>query len=348
MQISSNLPVRLTPGVRPEAASSAPESQPGDPPDEVRLSSLGTAAPTEVAKGALAESSARVAQQAAEGALPGPQAAVLKVLSLNTYFDCKQGVDKIVSLIKQSGADLVGLQESIRNTRLLAKALGMNFVQQDKRTALLSRFPIEYVTPNRYGVAVKMPDGQKIGFCNAHLTSFPNQAYQLMHLPGGGGSYIDTEEEAISEAEKARGEEFDTMLKEADMLPVQNVVATGDFNEPSHLDWTPEAAAAGLHPIKVQWPGSSKYEKAGFTDSYREMYPDEVGRPGYTWTSWAADDDPKEKHDRIDFVHHRGPHLKLQNIQILGERPEKADIVITPYPTDHRSLLATFEVLPPA
>jgi len=36
--------------------------------------------------------------------------------------------------------------------------------------------------------------------------------------------------------------------------------------------------------------------------------------------------------------------LKLKDIQIVGEKPEFADIVVSPYPTDHRALLATFEV----
>jgi len=224
--------------------------------------------------------------------------------------------------------------------------VGMNWVQQDVRTALLSKHPIEKTSKERYGVVVKLPGDQKVGFLNAHLTSFPNQPHQLCHLPGAGGPFINTEEEAISEAEKARGEEFDVMLAEADQLGVANLVATGDFNEPSHLDWTPRAAEAGLHPMKVDWPGSRKYEKAGFIDSYREAFPNEVTHPGNTWTSWKPDDDPETKHDRIDFIHHRGPNLHLRSIQILGEKPEKADIVFDPYPTDHRSLLATFDLLP--
>lgn len=46
-----------------------------------------------------------------------------------------------------------------------------------------------------------------------------------------------------------------------------DVAVTGDFNEPSHLDWTEVAAKSGRHPIKVDYPSSLEMAKAGFSDS---------------------------------------------------------------------------------
>lgn len=296
----------------------------------------------------LGQTAERAAQQAAGAALPGAAGvATLKVLSFNVMMDCQAGVDNVVNVIKASGAQLVGLQESIRNTRVLAKKLDMHFIQQDKRTALLSKFPIESFTPGRYGVKVTLENGQKVAFLNAHLTSFPFQSHQLCHLPTGGGPYLDTEEEAIASAEETRGAEVKQMLKDADSLGLP-AIATGDFNEPSHLDWTPAAAEARRHPIKVQWPASTHYEEAGFKDSYREIHPDEMAYAGNTWTPTKPPDDPKEHHDRIDFVHYRGDALKLKNVEILGEKPEFADVTFDPWPSDHRAVLATFEVAAPA
>lgn len=302
-------------------------------------------APLSATTSALLSAAAASATQAA-GATPGPSATLLKVLSLNTYFDAKAGVDVIADMIKKTGADLVGLQEVNLTTAQLAEKLGMHYVQQDKRTALLSRFPIESVTAKKYGVSVTLDNGQKVGFLNAHTTSFPNQPHQLLHLPIGGGPYIDTEKQAVWWADKTRGREFRAIASEADGMGLP-AIATGDFNEPSHLDWTEETARIGRHPIKVEWPGSKTLEKAGFKDSYREIHPDPVTHPGNTWTPTTAEDDPNDHHDRIDFVMYRGAELKLLNSQVVGENSKNADIVIDPYPTDHRAVLATFEVAPP-
>jgi hypothetical protein len=211
---------------------------------------------------------------------------------------------------------------------------------------MLSRYPIGPLSAKKYGVAVDLPNGQKVAFLNAHTTSFPNQPHQLLHLKIGGGPYINTEEQAIWWADKTRGREFKGIVSDADTLGLP-AFTVGDFNEPSHLDWTAETAAIKRHPIKVEWPGSKTLEKAGFRDSYREQHPDVIAKPGYTWTPTTRVDDPNDHHDRIDFVMYRGAELTLKKSEIVGENTENADIVIDPYPTDHRAVLSTFEVAPP-
>ena len=116
----------------------------------------------------------------------------------------------------------------------------------------------------------------------------------------------------------------------------------GDFNEPSHLDWTEKAAQSGRHPIKVEYPGSLAMSKAGFKDAWRAVYPDEINNPGFTWSPLTKANDPNDHHDRIDFVYFRGKGMELTDVKIVGENKENADIVVTPYPSDHRSVVATF------
>ena len=328
----------FTPGPRASKAAAQPD-QTAPVADSIQLSGAAPAASgTQLARSAQATAAAVASQNQGPA---GP--ALLKVLSVNIMFDSESGVDEIARIIEATQPDLIGLQESAASTKQLAEKFGMHSLQQDKRTALLSRFPIEKVTDNKYGVQVTLENGKQVGFLNAHLTSFPYQPHQLLHLPTGGGVYLNTEAQAIAAANKTRGKEVRTMIADAASLNLP-VIATGDFNEPSHKDWTEAAHKAGRHPIKCEWPGSRQWEAAGFTDSYREKYPDEMAHPGNTWTPNAAQDDPKEHHDRIDFVQYRGAGLKLQDIQIVGEKPEFADIVVTPYPTDHRALLATFQV----
>jgi exodeoxyribonuclease-3 len=329
----------------PSSTSTSVESGPQAASDGVSLSA--PASSNAPSASTLAQSALQSASQAAAGALPGPAAATtLKVLSLNTFFDANGGLEAITDLIRGTGADLVGLQEVNTTTKAMAESLGMHFLQQDKRTALLSRFPIEAVTEGKNGVTVTLDNGQKVGFFNFHMTSFPNQPHQLMHLPGGGGPYINTEKQAVWWADKTRGREFRALVSESDAMGLPSI-ATGDFNEPSHLDWTPATVAAKRHPITVEWPGSKTLEKAGFKDSYREKHPDPLAKPGDTWTPTKPADDPKTKHDRIDFVMYRGGEISLKDVQVIGENAQNADIVIDPYPTDHRAVLATFEVAAP-
>ena len=86
---------------------------------------------------------------------------------------------------------------------------------------------------------------------------------------------------------------------------------------------------------------------AGFTDAYRTAYPDEMKNPGFTWSPMYKLDDATTHHDRIDFVYFKGSGLKLETAKIVGENKANADIVISPYPSDHRAVLAAFSLSPP-
>ena len=99
------------------------------------------------------------------------------------------------------------------------------------------------------------------------------------------GGRKDTGINVIEWAKKARGAEIGKLLRQVKAIPDKDVpiFVVGDFNEPSHLDWTEAAAKAGRHPIKVAYPTSTEMAKAGFSDSYRKIYPDEMKNPGITW-----------------------------------------------------------------
>ncbi len=115
---------------------------------------------------------------------------------------------------------------------------------------------------------------------------------------------------------------------------------TGDFNEPSYLDWTEQAVERGLHPIKVQYPTARLVAAHGLVDTYRQHLPDEVESPGFTWTPLTEPGDETDHHDRIDFVFSDGKFSTVQNCKIVGEKEESADLVVTPWPSDHRAVMA--------
>lgn len=220
-----------------------------------------------------------------------------------------------------------------------------NYVQQDSDRAILSRYAIVGMTPNNHGAILQLDSGQRVVLFNLHLYYKPYQPYQLVGIPYE-GPLIKTEEEAISEAIKARGGDVESALK--DLAAVKDLglpmILTGDFNEPSFLDWTAEAAKAGRHPIKVEWPSSKALADAGFKDASRTIYPDEMKHPGFTWTPDTSPDDPKDHHDRIDFIMFQGNGIDVKAVDIVGENDKNASIVVTPYPSDHRGVMGTFGI----
>jgi alkaline phosphatase D len=276
------------------------------------------------------------------------------IVRVMTYNACRGGtyqgqpLSQSAKMIQEAQADIVGLQEIGENVPKLAKLLGWNhsgpfltryeIVEELKG---ISRRPSD-------GMKVKLPSGQEAYVFNNHLPSGPNQAYQLLGLTGGYRSYpkIHTEAEAIAGAKKTRARFITRLFNQIRALPDQEapVFVVGDFNEPSHLDWTEAAAKSGRHPIKVEFPTSLMMTEAGFTDAYRTVYPDEMAKPGFTWSPVIEPDDPNHHYNRIDFVYFKGKGIEVTDAKVIGENKENADIVVAPYPSDHRAVVATFSL----
>ena len=279
----------------------------------------------------------------------------IKVMSYNIHRGGivlqKQPLSQTAKAIQEAKADIVGIQEtkSPRGDKLeeLAKLLGWNH-DMGNGSNILTRY--EIVESLKSGVKVKLDSGREAYIFNLHLPSHPYQPYQLLgirpkwHKHKWDIEFIKTEAESIQWAKKARGSDIAGLLKVIRSLPdkAAPVFVVGDFNEPSHLDWTERAANAGRHPIKVAYPTSLEMTKSGFADAWRTVHPDEMEKPGYTWSSFYKFDDPTTHHDRIDFVYFKGKDLKLKWAKVVGENKENADIVISPYPSDHRAVIAAF------
>ena len=281
----------------------------------------------------------------------------IRVMSYNIHRGgvvmLKQPLSQTAKAIQLAKADIVGIQEtrSPRGDKLvkLAKLLGWNH-DMGKGSKILTRY--EIVESLNSGVKVKLDSGREAYVFNLHLPSHPYQPYQLLgirpkwHKHKFDIEFIKTEAEAIQWAKKARGNEVTKLLRQIRSISDKQapVFVVGDFNEPSHLDWTARAAKAGRHPIKVEYPNSLAMIQSGFADAYRTIYPDEMKNPGYTWSSFYKFDDPTTHHDRIDFVYFKGKGIKLNEVKIVGEKHENTDIVISPYPSDHRALVADFKL----
>ena len=284
---------------------------------------------------------------------------VVRVMSFNLWHGGdagKQPLDQTVEVIKAAKADIVGLQETAgiapagqpRPDRAaqIAEKLGWHYVDQGARTGIISRFKIVETTPRKWGAKIEMPGGGHGYLFNAHLMYTPYQPYQLLSIPYNNAPFLKTADEAIAAAKKARGQEVARLLAEVKEVVKEGgpMFITGDFNEPSHLDWTEDAAKAELCPLAVEWPSTKAIVDARFLDAYRSTYPDPVDNPGRTWTPITKLDDPKDRHDRIDFVFVGGA-ARIRLAQSVGEAKDTADIAVSPDPSDHRAVVGEFELV---
>jgi hypothetical protein len=119
----------------------------------------------------------------------------------------------------------------------------------------------------------------------------------------------------------------------------------GDFNVPSHLDWTAATAAKRNGVGKVIWPTSDAVAKAGFIDSYRQIHPNPLTKPGDTWSPVFQGTEPQ---DRIDRIYWQGRALKPTAAKTFTTAVEttigREGSSITPvanntWPSDHAAVL---------
>ncbi|HEY6546541.1 MAG TPA: endonuclease/exonuclease/phosphatase family protein, partial [Vicinamibacteria bacterium] len=239
---------------------------------------------------------------------------------------------KTVEAIERAAPDLVLVEEAWGQIPRLAQALG--WAEYDVRHQVLSRRAPLLDPPDadaRFLYAELAP-GCVAALANVHLPSDPDIPEPLE----------EAQVAATLAAERtSRLRALEPTLRA--LRPLQDagipVLLGGDFNAPSHLD------------DPRPWPVSLAIEAAGLRDLWRAAHPDAKSRPGYTW--WAArpqvegwNPSPQAAQVRIDQLH-GGGHIEVKDARIVGEagRPG-VDVGVSPWPSDHRSLVFTLDVTP--
>ncbi len=267
----------------------------------------------------------------------------LRVLSFNLWRGGIQvDISRAVEAIRLSGADIVGLQESEGRTAALAEALG--WAHADPAHHLLSRHPIFSPGDAAAGyVLVEVRPGGFVAVANLHLNSDPSGTAAAL----AGAAPADV----IALERAARLVQVTPKLAILQRLAGEGlpVFLLGDFNAPSHLDWT--AATVGARPqirYPLDWPVSRAIADAGFVDSYRSVHRDPLARPGITWTPGYPSPrvKPEEPLDRIDFIYAAGPATATDSLLIGEAGGPEVEIAVTPWPSDHRAVLSTFHLQP--
>ena len=280
-----------------------------------------------------------------EPSAPVPAPIDLRVMSFNIEWGGTHvSFDKVVEAIRLAEPDIVGIQEAEGNLPGLADALGWHY---ELRNYVISKYPlIEPPGADGKYLYVEIAPGQIVALANVHLPSDP---YGPDRVRDG----------APPEEVKALEREIRLPEIQATLDALSGLVAagiplfmTGDFNAPSHEDWT--EAMVGRRPFlryALDWPVSRAMSAAGFRDAWRAVYPDPMTHPGLTW--WAGRPPlelyapgENDAQDRIDFIWYAGD-AQVTAIRLVGEQkgPE-VSIAVTPWPSDHRGVVADFSVRP--
>jgi endonuclease/exonuclease/phosphatase family metal-dependent hydrolase len=322
------------------------------------------------------------------------QKITFRVMQFNIWLEGSQitgGFDAIVNEVIQNNADLVTFNEVLNgnnthfNDRMVAalKEKGKtyySFFSDD--SGILSRYPIlrsASVYPEKadtgsiYKAIIQVGDRQ-IALYSAHL----DYTHYACYLPRGysGETWKRLKKPVISLDSvlksallSKRLEEIKAVVAdaEAEFKNGNPVIIGGDFNEPSHLDWVETTKSLFDHNgMIIPWPVSTYLTALGYLDTYRQLYPDPVTYPGFTYPAdnpqaevkkltWAPKADERE---RIDFIYYKPlKGLTLKNAVIVGpkgcivksKRMEEIsnDRFVVPFgnwPTDHKAVLATFEL----
>jgi len=283
----------------------------------------------------------------------------LRVMSFNIWYGGVQvSQPEVIAILKASDADIIGLQEPDGQTAAIAAAAGYPYV--DLRRHIISRvplfdpklgertdtgqsvYPLAGLDADAPHVWAMVAPGKVVALGNLHLTSDP---YGPDLLRDGASMTEVLQGEADSRL--AEIEPYAAALEPL-IKTGAPVIITGDFNTPSHLDYT--TAAIGLRPAMtaaVAWPVTLRMEAAGFIDAFRTAHPDPVARPGLTYSPGFPFPAQREGEslDRIDYVF--AANATVRNAEVWGE-PGNPDVDrgFKVWPSDHRAVIADLTVTP--
>lgn len=246
-------------------------------------------------------------------------------------------------------------------------------------SGLLSKYPITDSTTvfplkDDHGSIYRLVSsiyGREIAVYTAHLDYLSDAYYNVRGYDGSTWKEIpipETVQEVLAVNDASLRDDairnFVAAAKE-DIAAGRIVVLGGDFNEPSHLDWIRETKDLyDHHGLIIPWTVPLILDNNGFIDTYREIYPDVLAYPGFTFPAdnplipvnkltWAPKADER---DRIDYIfYYPSEGLSVKDAVIFGPegsicksqriKETSKDRFITPlavWPTDHKGLLVTF------
>ncbi|MGR5062658.1 endonuclease/exonuclease/phosphatase family protein [Photobacterium sp. DNB22_13_2] len=287
----------------------------------------------------------------------------LKVITANMWHSLtsdfpannQSSYDIAVEELRFAAPDVLLLSEASGITTRLGEELGMYVWQGEhfiSSVGLLSKYPIKEVLQSGDNVgdrgnligAVLDVNGRDVVVWSNHLDYTHYITYDAR---GGDGVSWAARSQCIPEQDN---DELDAMNEksqrpnQARHLITQTqqymdenavIIFGGDFNEPSGLDWTPDSAQqfdrkGTVHDFLTH----RLLREAGYTDTYRELFPDPVTHPGASWPfhqddSWMSGNSyinecgrAQDDRDRIDLIYYNADaeDVKLVDASLIGPR----------------------------
>lgn len=249
---------------------------------------------------------------------------VMRVLVWNVLHgsnDVTDGPEKALAVIRESNADVVLMQESydIDGDRpllgtWLAGELGWNQWQgESPHLCVLTRFDIveRFEHEPWHAVGARLVDDRSREFIawSIWLDYRDYITRRLRDEPDLSDADL-LESESVRSSRLPQAERIVTRLDGLGHLEASiPVLVGGDFNTPSHLDWTLDTTRVFKRRRDLDLPVSVAMAEAGFTDSFRTVHPNPVQRPGITWSPMFRTSGGKAQgFERIDrlYVHDPG------------------------------------------
>ena len=300
-------------------------------------------------------------QLAPSAAPPDP----LRVLVWNVLHganDVDNGPEKALQVLRDAAPDLVLMQESYdidgdRPTlgRWLAAQLGWQHHQAESpHLCVLTRDEItaRYFHHPWHGVGVRVRDAQQREFV-AYSTWIDYRAfagYELRDNP-------DITDEDLLLAESVRSSRLpqaEALLGHLDeqghLTADVPVLVGGDWNCPSHLDWTEDTARVYRNRRALALPVSAAVQARGFADVFRAVHPSPIQHPGITWSPMfrTRSDGKEQAFDRIDRLYLKNPADARDGWRLVPAaarvHPERWEDAALPtrrrsFPSDHGAVL---------
>jgi len=204
----------------------------------------------------------------------------------------------IVDLIKREQIDIVMMQESYSNVDYIAAELGYYFattvdwdyLNQGANISVLSRYPIE---------TVHVPANSPFMNVAANIRLSKTQNIYAMSNWYGMDNFADV------------FAQHENRFDNANRTPV---LFAGDFNAVPHTDGG-------------RSPASRRLLASGFTDAFREKFPDVTTHPGASHRSGS----------RIDQFYYRGAGLTNRSTEVISTWPSV-------FPSDHFVIKTIFDL----
>jgi len=264
-----------------------------------------------------------------------PDANTLRVLVWNVLHggnDVDRGPEKALAVIRSVSPDIVLLQESydIDGDRpklgaWLAGALsegpsgGLEWKQhqaQSTHLCVLTPLDIEatFFHHEWHGVGARLRDavGRELLVWSIWIDWRSFITYTLRDTPE-----ISDEDllagERVGSSRQQQADAIIAHLRDSGQLDADiPLLVGGDWNCPSHLDWTVDTARVYKRRRALALPVSTAMQRAGFMDTFRMVYPNPVQRPGITWsplhrTTGGPDARVEQAFERIDRLYLKNP-----------------------------------------